>query len=100
VQDNHVHLIVEASDKDALSRGMKSFTVRANRLFNVAWGRKRGQVWGDRYHRRDLTSPRSVRNALVYCLNTTASTRPARARSLSSTIALPAHGSKDGWKRR
>jgi len=69
VQDNHVHLIVEASDKDALSRGMKSFTVRANRLFNVAWGRKRGQVWGDRYHRRDLTSPRSVRNALVYCLN-------------------------------
>ena len=69
VQSNHLHLIVEATDKEALARGMKSFTVRANRLFNVAWGRKRGQVWGDRYHRRDLTSPRSVRNALVYCLN-------------------------------
>ena len=64
VQSNHLHLIVEATDKDALSRGMKSFTVRANRLFNVAWGRKRGAVWGDRYHRRDLTSPRAVRNAL------------------------------------
>jgi len=69
VQDNHVHMIVEASDKDAVARGMKAFTVRANRLFNVAWGRKRGPVWGDRYHRRDLTTPRSVRNALVYCLN-------------------------------
>ena len=31
-------------------------------------GRRRGKVWGDRYHRRDLTSPRQVRNALVYCL--------------------------------
>ena len=69
VQDNHVHLIVEADDNDALARGMKSFSVRANRLFNIASGRKRGRVWGDRYHRVDLTSPRQVRNALVYCLN-------------------------------
>jgi REP element-mobilizing transposase RayT len=68
VQDNHVHLIVEAKDNDALARGMKSFTVRANRLFNAAARRGRGRVWGDRYHRRDLTSPRQVRNAIVYCL--------------------------------
>jgi len=69
VQDDHLHLIIEADDKSALSRGMKSFSVRANRLFNAALGRGRGQVWADRYHRRDLTSPRQVRNALVYCLN-------------------------------
>ena len=69
VQDNHVHLIVEADDKNALARGMTSFSVRANRLFNSASGRKRGRVWGDRYHRRDLKSPRQVRNALVYCVN-------------------------------
>src|SRR5690242_21507260 len=31
VQDNHLHLIVEADDSDALARGMKSFSVRANR---------------------------------------------------------------------
>jgi len=68
VQDNHLHLIVEADDSDALARGMKSFSVRANRLFNAALGRGRGRVWGDRYHRRDLTSPRQVRNALVYCI--------------------------------
>ena len=38
VQDDHLHLIVEADDKTALSRGMKSFSVRANRLFNAALG--------------------------------------------------------------
>jgi putative transposase len=68
IQDNHLHLLVEADDKQALARGMKSFSVRANRLFNVALGKKRGRVWGDRYDRRDLTTPRQVRNALVYCL--------------------------------
>ena len=69
IQADHVHLVVEADSKDALARGMKSFSVRANRLFNVASGRLRGKVWRDRYHRRDLTSPRQVRNALVYVLN-------------------------------
>jgi putative transposase len=68
VQDDHLHLIVEADDNDALARGMKSFSVRANRLFNAALGRGRGRVWADRYHRRDLTSAAQVRNALVYCL--------------------------------
>src|SRR5690349_20181041 len=68
VQTNHLHLIIEADDNDALARGMKSFSVRANRLYNAAHGRMRGRVWGDRYHRRDLASARQVRNALVYCL--------------------------------
>src|SRR4051795_2748756 len=68
VQDDHLHLIVEADDNDALARGMMSFSVRANRLFNAAHGRGRGPVWDDRYHRRDLTSARQVRNAIVYCL--------------------------------
>ncbi len=68
IQDDHLHLIVEAENNDALARGMKSFSVRANRLFNAAHGRGRGRVWGDRYHRRDLTNARQVRNAIVYCL--------------------------------
>jgi hypothetical protein len=48
--------------------GRGAFSVRANRLFNAALGRGRGRVWRDRYHRRDLTAARQVRNALVYCL--------------------------------
>ena len=69
VQKNHLHLIVEAENNDALARGMKSFTVRSNRLFNAASGRRRGQVWAGRYHRADLKTPRQVRNAIVYVIN-------------------------------
>ena len=69
VQADHVHMIVEADDADALARGMKSFTIRAARRLNSRVLRRRGAVWGDRYHRRDLGSPREVRNALVYVNN-------------------------------
>ncbi len=68
IQNNHVHLVVEADDNDALARGMKSFSVRANRLYNAAHGRMRGKVWSDRYHCHELKSPFEVRKALVYCL--------------------------------
>ena len=69
VQDNHLHLIVEADSTAARAQGMKSFTVRANRLFNAALGRGRGPVWDGRYHFTELETPRQVRNALVYCIN-------------------------------
>ena len=82
VQSNHLHLIVEADDNDALARGMKSFTVRANRLFNAASGRRRDQVWAGRYHRADLTTPRQVRNALVYVLNNARRHRVITSREL------------------
>lgn len=68
VQDNHLHLIIEADDEAARGRGMKSFTVRANRLFNAAMGRGRGPLWDGRYHFTELKTPLQVRNALVYCL--------------------------------
>ena len=81
VQTNHLHLIVEATDNDACARGMKSFTVRANRLLNAATGRRRGRVWADRYHRRALKTPRQVRNALVYCLHNIKKHRGRKAAS-------------------
>jgi hypothetical protein len=42
--------------------------VRAARRLNARL-RRRGSLWGDRDHRRDLVSPRDVRNALVYIIN-------------------------------
>jgi len=68
VQDDHLHVAAEADDKDRLSRGMRSFAVRIARRVNKALGRRGGRVFGDRYHRRDLRTPREVRNALVYIL--------------------------------
>ena len=67
IQSNHVHLIVEADDKMSLSRGMQSLNARVARGLNRAMG-IRGRVWRERYHARELTHPRAVRNALVYVL--------------------------------
>jgi putative transposase len=67
VQADHVHLIVEASDKVALERGTRGMVIRAARAINRALGRT-GAVWGDRYHARALRTPREVRHGLVYVL--------------------------------
>ena len=67
VQGNHVHLLVEAKDRAALGSGMQGLTTRLARAINGAL-RRSGRVWADRYHRRDLGSPREVRHALVYVL--------------------------------
>ncbi len=65
VQSDHVHLVVEADTTAALSRGLQGLAIRVARSVNHVLGR-RGSVWAERYHARDLTSPRAVRNALVY----------------------------------
>ena len=70
VQADHVHIIIEADDALTLTSGMRSFAVRvAMRVNRRVMLRTRGRVWGDRYHRRELTSPSAVRSALVYVLN-------------------------------
>jgi hypothetical protein len=67
VQDNHVHLLAEATHKRALSSGIRGLAIRLARAVNRALGR-RGVVWNDRYHARALRTPREVRHALVYVL--------------------------------
>jgi REP element-mobilizing transposase RayT len=69
VQSDHVHMIVEADDNESLSRGMKSFAVSVAMRVNGVLRRRRGKVWAERYHRRDLLSPTQVRNTLVYVLS-------------------------------
>jgi putative transposase len=67
IQSDHVHLIAEASSKQALSRGMQGLSISIARRVNRLLGR-RGRFWADRFHARALENPRSVRNALVYVL--------------------------------
>ena len=67
VQWDHLHMLVEASDKRALSAGLRSVAIRIARYVNELVSR-RGRLWADRWHGRELTSPRQVRNALVYVL--------------------------------
>ena len=67
IQADHLHLIVEAENRSSLISGMRGLAIRVARLLNPILFR-RGRFWADRWHSRELTSPRSVRNALVYVL--------------------------------
>ena len=67
VQENHVHLIVEADDTKSLTSGVRGLMVRIARRVNRLL-RREGRFWADRWHGRDLEGPRQVRNALVYVL--------------------------------
>jgi len=74
LQHGHVHLVVEASSKRALSNGMRAFQIAAARRLNQAISEERGverkgRVFVDRYHARILMTPREVRNAVGYVLN-------------------------------
>jgi REP-associated tyrosine transposase len=68
VQRNHIHLIVEADDTGALSRGMQGLVARLAKAVNRGMRRK-GSVFADHYHAHELRAPTEVRNALIYVLN-------------------------------
>jgi hypothetical protein len=65
VQGNHIHMVVEAEDRRALSRGLQGLGIRAAKALNRVMGRK-GAVLADRYHARLLTTPMAVRIGLLY----------------------------------
>ena len=67
VQGNHVHLLVEADDERALSRGMNGLGTRIARRLNRVMSR-RGKVLDDRYHGHILRTPSEVRRARAYLL--------------------------------
>jgi REP element-mobilizing transposase RayT len=86
IQHNHVHLLVEADNKRALSRGMQSFQISAAKQLNravsvrsIARGtakfreamanRRRGAVFPDRYHQEIIKTPKQARHTLAYVLN-------------------------------
>jgi REP element-mobilizing transposase RayT len=65
VLDDHLHLVVEAESRDALSRGLQGLLVRVAKALNRLWAR-RGSVFADRYHEHVLRTPLEVRRALAY----------------------------------
>ena len=67
IQPNHIHLIVEASSKKALSTGMQGLASGLARRLNRHL-RRRGALFADRYHAHALRSPSEVRRSLVYVL--------------------------------
>jgi hypothetical protein len=104
IQNNHVHLIIEADDRMALARGMQGFQISAAKHINAAIAkdggkRRRGCVFADRYHVKVMKSRRGVRNGLAYVLN---NWRHHGQHLLRSPVPLPIDPfstapSFDGW---
>ena len=69
VQSNHIHLMIEAGDNNALSRGMQGVAIRLARAINRCAGITKSAVWEHRYHAHELRSVRETLNALRYIGN-------------------------------
>ena len=67
VQSNHLHLVVEAEGKLALSRAMQGLAIRLARALQRALGRA-GTIFADRYFSRVLRTPLEVKRVLAYVL--------------------------------
>jgi REP element-mobilizing transposase RayT len=67
IQPNHLHLIVEATSKTALARGMQGLASGLARRVNRKLER-RGSLFSDRYHAHALATPTEVRHGIVFVL--------------------------------
>ncbi len=101
LQSNHVHLIVEASTRDALGRGMMAIAGRLGRTVNRVCERS-GRVLADRYHLRVLKTPREVHAALRYVLLNARRHATRLTRRAKSPRLDPASSARwfDGWRAR
>ena len=90
---DHLHLIVEAADRRAVTRGMQGFLVRLTKPLNRLW-RRQGSILRERYHDEVIASPRQARNALRYVLQNA----QHHGIHLPSTIDPCSSGAAfDGW---
>jgi REP element-mobilizing transposase RayT len=85
VMTNHLHLVVEADAPEYFATGMRALTTRLALRLNRLFGRT-GRLVEHRFHTRELTTPREVRESLKYVLCN------ARKHALRYGPALPA-----GW---
>jgi len=65
VQGNHIHMLVEADERRALSSAMRSLAIRIGLGMNRLM-RSSGKVIAHRYHARQLRTPTEVYRALGY----------------------------------
>jgi len=67
IRSNHLHLVCEADEQQALSRGVQRLASRIARGINRLLGRT-GRCFRDRFHSRVIKSPREARHLLAYVL--------------------------------
>jgi putative transposase len=96
VRANHLHLVCEAEQSEALSRGVQRLASRIARGVNRLW-RRRGKLFGDRFHGRVIRSPRQARNLLAYVLLNTHKDMARRGQVLFGVDPWSSGQWFDGW---
>ena len=100
IQDTHLHLLVEADDRAALTRGMQSFNIRLARIVHAEQGGV-GKVFKYRYHATQIRNAWHARHALAYVLNNWRRHRLDIENGRISTTKLDEYSSAisfRGWK--
>lgn len=67
IQGDHLHFLIEADDRRAMSNGIRALLISIARRLNAMMG-KRGARFRDRFHERALTTASAVGTALRYVL--------------------------------
>jgi hypothetical protein len=100
IQHNHLHFLVEAEDRRALTRGMQALAISLARRINKRIGRS-GKLFAFRFHATAITNPRQTRNALSYVLNNWRHHKEHLANPRARTMALDPYATGhafDGWR--
>ena len=97
IQSNHIHLIVEAESRIALSNGVRAFSISVAKSLNAKLCR-RGPVFADRYHAKAITKPTQMRNALQYVLSNWLHHRPAHHEIMEEVDPYSSGADFLGWK--
>jgi len=88
VQGNHIHLLIETTDGQALARGMQGLTIRIAKALNRVMGRH-GPVFEDHYHSRVVRTPTEAARAVAYVLRNFAHHAKARGEEVPDDEADP-----------
>jgi REP element-mobilizing transposase RayT len=96
IRSNHLHLVCEADQREALSRGMQRLASRLARRLNASVAR-RGPFFRDRYHGRVLSTPRQMRNVLSYVLLNEHKDRALQGQVLRGIDGYSSGRYFDGW---
>jgi REP element-mobilizing transposase RayT len=105
IQQTHVHMLVEADHRTALSKGMQGFLISAAKQINAALTKERGEkrrgrVFSDRYFAEVIRVPRQARHALAYVLNNWRKHQQDRGTKSSTWLVDPFSTGAlfSGWK--
>lgn len=97
VQTNHIHIIAEAKDRNALSRLIQGFSIRIAKGLNKLMATS-GRVFSDRFHMCILKTPLEVRRALLYVLNNVRKHWSGRRQQPPAPDPCSSAYDFDGWK--